>query len=227
MSRFSRLRSPMALTAIAACAAAGLVTTGVALAAPAASGYKACANSSHKLALENSSGNCPHNYSKVTVGAKGPRGATGPSGVLSFTQYRPSAATPVTGGWAFLGSPPQEHFSNKHTAALVTATVDEASSTGGEFDELIGVCYEQLGSSTVTNVAAVQPEFAATADYFWAQTVSGVVGKLSGGTYTVGLCAENQTGVSNGQANVTIEMAQTASGVTYDTVGATSGRTGQ
>lgn len=217
----------MALAAIAACATAGLITTGVALAAPAASGYKACANSSHKLALENSGGNCPHNYSKVNVGAQGPRGATGPSGILSLTQYKPSGAAAVTGGWAFLGTAPQEHFRNGKTAALVTGTVDEAASTTSEISDLIGVCYERVGGSTVTSVTSVEPEFAAAVFSYFAQTVSGVVGNLPGGTYTVGLCAESQHGVLNGEASVTVEMAQTASGVSYDAVKATSGRAAQ
>ena len=169
MSRFSRLRSPMALAAIAAFAAAGLVTTGVALAAPAASGYKACANSSHKLALENSSGNCPHNYSKVTVGAKGPRGATGSSGIISLTQYRPNGAAAATSGWAFLGTAPQEHFRDHHTAALVTASIDEASSNGSQIIDFIGVCYEKVGGSSVTSVTDVEPQFAADADSYFAQ----------------------------------------------------------
>lgn len=224
MLSISRARSRWALAAVAACAAAGLVTTGVALAAPAASGYKACANSSHKLALENSSGNCPHNYSKVTVGAQGPRGAAGPSGVLSMTQYQPSGAAVVTGSWGFLGAPPQEHFANGHTAAVVTASVDEASADGNEIFDFIGVCYERVGGSTVRAVTEVEPEFAAAANSYFAQTVSGVVGNLPAGQYYVGLCAQDQTDVRNGVASVTITMAQTASGVTYAAVKATSGR---
>jgi hypothetical protein len=218
-------------------AAAGVVvagmSTGVTLAVT-STGYAACANSGHKLALENSAGNCPSNFSKVTVGAQGPKGprgpagltgatgapgatgAQGPSGVVSMTQYSPGGATPVTGGtFAFLGSPPQEAFTNADTAAEVTGTVDEASSTGSLIDEFLGICYEPVGGSTVSLVSYVEPEFAAAAGSFFAQTVSGAVGSL-GGEYYVGLCAADQTNVRNGVASVTITMAQTSSGVTYD-----------
>jgi Collagen triple helix repeat (20 copies) len=281
----SRMRSPRALAVVAAGTLIAM-TTGVGLAeASGSSGYQACANSSGKLALENTSGNCPANYSKVTVGAQGPagpkgatgatgatgpagpKGATGPqgsagaagstgpagpkgatgatgatgpqgpagatgpqgpSGVLSMTQYEPDGATPVTGSsFAFLGAPPEQFFADSGTAAEVTATVDEASADGNQIDEALGICYELADGSTVTDVSYVIPQFAAAAQSYFTQSVSGDVGNLSEGDYYVGLCAEDQNDVLNGAANVTITMAETASGVTYDGVKAAPRRLGR
>jgi hypothetical protein len=272
------MRSPRAL-AVVAVGALIAMTTGVGLAEASSSGYQACANASGKLALENTSGNCPANYSKVTVGAQGPagpkgatgatgpagaagpKGATGatgatgpagaagpkggtgatgpqgpagatgpqgPSGVLSMTQYEPDGATPVTGSsFAFLGAPPEQFFADGGTAAEVTATVDEASADGNQIDEALGICYQPADGSTVTDVAYVIPEFAAAAGSFFTQSVSGDVGDLSEGDYYVGLCAEDQNDVENGAATVTITMAETASGVTYDGVKAAPRRPGR
>ena len=281
----SRMRSPRALAVVAAGTLIAM-TTGVGLAeASGSSGYQACANSSGKLALENTSGNCPANYSKVTVGAQGPagpkgatgatgatgpagpKGATGPqgsagaagstgpagpkgatgatgatgpqgpagatgpqgpSGVLSMTQYEPDGATPVTGSsFAFLGAPPEQFFADGGTAAEVTATVDEASADGNQIDEVLGICYQPADGSTVTDVSYVIPQFAAAAQSYFTQSVSGDVGNLSEGDYYVGLCAEDQNDVLNGAANVTITMAETASGVTYDGVKAAPRRLGR
>jgi collagen triple helix repeat protein len=280
----SRMRSPRAL-AVVAVGALIAMTTGVGLAEASSSGYQACANASGKLALENTSGNCPANYSKVTVGAQGPagpkgatgatgptgpagpkgatgatgatgaagpagpagaagpKGATGatgpqgpagatgpqgPSGVLSMTQYEPDGGTPVTGGsFAFLGAPPEQFFADGGTAAEVTATVDEASADGNQIYEILGICYQPADGSTVTDVAYVIPQFAAAAGSYFTQSVSGDVGDLSEGDYYVGLCAEDQNDVENGAANVTITMAETASGVTYDGVKAAPRRPGR
>jgi hypothetical protein len=62
---------------------------------------------------------------------------------------------------------------------------------------------------------------------YFTQSVSGDVGDLSEGDYYVGLCAEDQNDVQNGAANVTITMAETASGVTYDGVKAAPRRPGR
>jgi hypothetical protein len=198
-----------AVAAIAA--AAGPVKNGVVNAC-----YKTAAagNGSHSVLLENTGHKCPHGYSHVQWNQKG---KTGPSGVVSMTHYAPDDATLVPGSWGLLGSPPIERFANGKTAAEITATVDEASADGHMIGDLIGICYEPAGGSTVTNVARVQPAFAAAAGSFFAQTVSGVVGNLAAGNYRVGLCAEDQTDVENGFASVTITLAQTASGVSFAT----------
>jgi hypothetical protein len=169
----------------------------------------AASNGSHAVVLENTGHACPTGYTDVTWNH------AGPSGVVSMTQYAPSGASLQAAGWGFLGTPPEETFTNAKTAAEVTATVDEASADGNTILSFIGVCYEPVGGSTITNVSEVEPQFAAGADSFFAQTVSGDVGNLTPGNYDVGLCAEDQTDVLNGVASVTITMAQTATGVTY------------
>jgi hypothetical protein len=171
----------------------------------------AASNGSHAVLLENTGHACPSGYTDVTWNK------TGPSGVVSMTQYAPDGASSQTGStFGFLGSPPEEHFTNSDTAAEVTASVDEASADGNEIDEVLGICYEPVGGSTVSNVSYVIPEFSAAAEAYFAQTVSGDVGDLTAGNYYVGLCAEDQTDADNGAASVTITMAQTTSGVVYD-----------
>ena len=226
MFTFLRAHSSRALAVITVGAALAVMTVGVTLAAT-STGYQACANASHKLALENSSGNCPAHFSKVSIGAQGPKGPAGPkgpSGVISMTQYAPNAAAAaVTGSWAFLGSPPEEDFTNGDTAAEITATVDEASSSGGPVNEYLGICYQSaVAGSTVTDVSEISPAFVAPQGYFFAETVSGDVGNLPAGNYYVGLCAKLQGDVVNGLASVTITMAQTSSGVSYDGLKAAS-----
>jgi hypothetical protein len=225
MFRFPRVRSSRALAVVAGGAVLVMLTTGVALATT-SSGYSACANSSGRLGLESSAGKCPSHFSKVSVGAQGPRGpkgaagspgAQGPSGVVSMTQYEPDGATAVTAdSFGFLGSPAEEYFANGDTAAEVVATVDTASADGNAIDEVLGVCYEPVGGSTVQNVDYVIPQFQAPEDSYFTQTVSGDVGDLSAAYYYVGVCAEDQNDVINGAASVTITMAQTTSGVTYE-----------
>jgi hypothetical protein len=225
-----RVHSSRALAVVTVGAALAVMTVGVTLAATSTS-YKACANASHKLALESSSGNCPAHFSKVSIGAQGPKGPAGPagptgatgpqgpSGVISMTQYAPNAVAIVAGPWAFLGSPPEEDFTNTGTAAEVTASMQEASSNAGEVFGYLGICYEPAAAgSPVTDVSKTAPLFAAAQDYFFDETVSGVVGNLPAGDYYIGLCAEDQENVVNGLASVTITMAQTSSGVSYEGV---------
>jgi hypothetical protein len=171
---------------------------------------KAASNGSHAVLLENTGHACPSGYTDVTWNQ------TGPSGVVSMTQYAPDGASAQSGSWGFLGTPAEENFTNSDTAAEVTGTVDEASADGNVIFDYIGVCYEPVGGSTVTDVSYLEPEFTAAADSYFAQTVSGDIGNLTAGNYDVGLCAELQTDVLNGEANVTITMAQTTSGVTDD-----------
>lgn len=170
----------------------------------------AASNGSHSLKLENTGTACPSGFTNVTWNKQGQ------SGVVSMVQYQPDDVAAVTGSWAFLGSPPEVTFTNTDTAAEVTASVDEASQDGNQILDIIGVCDELVGSSTVNNVTYDEPQFAAAANSFFAQSVSGDVGNLAAGTYYVGLCAEDQTDVDNGVASVTITVAQTPSGVTYD-----------
>jgi hypothetical protein len=70
----------------------------------------------------------------------------------------------------------------------------------------------------------VIPQFQAPASSYFTQSVSGDVGDLSPGDYYVGLCAEDQNDVYNGAASVTITMAETSGGVTYDGVKASEVR---
>jgi hypothetical protein len=143
-------------------------------------------------------------------------GQQGPSGVVSMVRFDSGDGAIVTtpGSFAFTGSTVTEHFADSNTAAEVTATVDEASNDGKGIDVYLGICYEPVGGSAVTEVSYVEPEFQAPANSYFAQTVSGVVGNLAAGNYLIGLCQENaSTNLVNGSGAGTIIMAETASGV--------------
>jgi hypothetical protein len=200
------------LLGVGAAAGAAIANTGPVSGGVINACYKtaAASNGSHALKLQNTGTACPSGFTDVTWNQKGQ------SGVVSMTQYQPSGASDVTGSWGFLGTAPELKFTNSDTAAEVTASVDEASADGNEISDYIGVCDELVGSSTVNNVTFVEPEFVADEDSFFAQSVSGDVGNLAAGTYYVGLCAEEQSDVDNGLASVTITLAQTTSGVNYD-----------
>lgn len=156
--------------------------------------------------------NCPSGSFRATWNQAGQQG---PSGVVSMAQYQIGGGSPaVTGAWQFLGTPSTQSFTNNKTAAQVTGTIDLATSDGSKNSGDLGICYQPVGGSTVTSVGHVLPEFATPAGSFFAQTVSGDVGNLTAGQYNIGLCAEFQTANTlNGLGQVTILMAQTASGV--------------
>jgi Collagen triple helix repeat (20 copies) len=150
-----------------------------------------------------------------TPGAQGSQGPQGPSGVVSMTQYSPDTEPSVTGSsFAFLGTPPTLTFAGPDTAADVTATADESATSASTITvEFIGICYQASGGA-VTAVSDAAPEFLSSGGSYYPTTVSGVVGNLPAGTYSVGLCAADQSGFTNGLAVVTIMLAQTSSGVT-------------
>ena len=106
-----------------------------------------------------------------------------------------------------------EHFADARTAAEVTGSIDFASTDGAGIFAELGICYEPVGGSTVTDVALVAPEFTAPTDSYFAQTVSGVVANLAPGDYLVGTCTQDESAnVLHGAGTVTLTLAQTAGG---------------
>jgi hypothetical protein len=140
-------------------------------------------------------------------GKEGKTGPQGPSGVVSMENFIASGSPgTLTGEPHFLGSV-TVHFDAK-TAAYVVGTQDLASSDGTEIETKFGICYAPVGGP-LTYVGYVYPEFAATADSYFAQTVSGVVKELPPGNYEVGLCAgEETTTVRHGTGNGTVLVAE-------------------
>ncbi len=102
---------------------------------------------------------------------------------------------------------------DKKTGALVTGSLDLASGDGLEVSGSLGVCYAQHGSSTLTEVSHVFPEFVAAADSYFAQATTAVVGGLKG-TYDVGFCLKGESGnAQNGNFTVSVLAAETNKGV--------------
>ena len=121
-----------------------------------------------------------------------------------------------------------EDFTDRNTAAQVTGTVAESQS---DFNEgggsgYLGICYKPAGDTGLTAVSQVLIDVPYDFAISGGATVSGIVGNLTPGEYYVGLCAEDQgpkgggdSSVINGDASVTIIMAETASRVSYGTRG--------
>ncbi|MDX6479598.1 MAG: hypothetical protein QOG85_108 [Gaiellaceae bacterium] len=116
-----------------------------------------------------------------------------------------------TGTPTFCGNPTVVKF-NLKTVVLVNGDVDLASSDGGGITAELGVCYAPHLSSSLTEVDHTYPEFAAAADSFFAQGVTGTVGGLSG-TYDVGVCLHDESSnVENGHFAITMLTMQTSTG---------------
>jgi hypothetical protein len=79
-----------------------MATTGITLAATTTSGYSACSNAKHQLALLNSRGHCAAHYRKVAVGARGPAGARGHAGPPG--KQGPPGQNGVTNGYVALNT---------------------------------------------------------------------------------------------------------------------------
>jgi hypothetical protein len=172
--------------------------------------YKGCVTGSSRtmehVYTKSNPPRCPSGSFSATWNAVGQQG---PSGVVSAT----NSSGQATESWTFIRTA-SETFANTKTAAEVTGTVDLASTDGNGISEFLGICYQPAGG-TITDVSEVAPEFTAPAHSFFAQTVSGIVGNLTGGTYTIGLCQSQLTSnIADGNSAVSIVMAQTASGVT-------------
>lgn len=172
--------------------------------------YGANSHGTRKLVLENVGTSCPSGTKSIKWNQKGPQG---PSGVLSMVHFAPGATTVTGSSWAFTTTtPPTVTFKDTHTAAEVTATVDQASTNGAYASGLLGICYEPVGGSVVTNVSFVFPEFQAPAGSWFAQTVSGIVGGLTPGQYHVGMCQEgDSTNMEDGDNTGTIIVAESPS----------------
>ena len=162
---------------------------------------------------------------KGDTGATGPPGATGatgpagPGSVVSMINIVGSQAgggsCPINSGppiWC--GNPANVTFADSKTAAQVTGTLEYASSNGQQASSLLGVCYAPHGSSTLTSVDDLVPQFTTGAFDTFAETVSGVVGNLAPGSYDVGLCTSFETSnVLNSNFWGTVIVSQTQSGV--------------
>lgn len=214
--RKPRLRTALIGTGAALALVAGGTAAGAAAFASSGTVYKGCIEGTGRIMghvyTRTNPPACPHGSFAATWNQAGQQG---PSGVVSMAQYAISGGSPAAAGnWQFLGTPPVENFTDAKTGAQVTGTIDLESTDGNKNSGDLGICYEPAGGSTLTSVGFVIPEFATPAGSFFAQTVSGVVGNLTPGQYNVGLCAEAQsTNTANGHGQVSILMAETASGV--------------
>jgi hypothetical protein len=159
---------------------------------------------------------CGSKESALSWAARGPKGARGPAGAPAATAFyslNPSyTAANSSDTRAFLGTPATVLISNPKTAVFVTASLDFSSVNGAQLDSFFEVCYRH-GSDPIQLVSEVEPNFTApTADYI-TQSVSGVVGNLATGLYTVGICSAAEVNTRHGLGTGTVEVVQTTGGV--------------
>lgn len=145
------------------------------------------------------------------AGKEGPQGKPGPSGIIVASNLEVGHASLNAGSWAFVGKTAVESFSGPKMAAIVTGTIDYASSDGKKIKSELGVCYAPKGSpTTITNVGFVGPEFEAPANSYFAQTVTGTVTGLATGEFEVGLCTQAESSnVLHGDTAATVILAET------------------
>ena len=144
------------------------------------------------------------------------RGPTGPAGSPAATAvYTLTVAETPTNGSdtrTFLGKPATVGF-NAKTVAIVSASLDFASSDGAKLDSFFEVCY-QGATGPINLVTYTEPNFSAPSASYFAQSVTGVVGGLAPGVYRVGVCTAAETGnVVHGHGSGWVEVAQTTAGV--------------
>jgi hypothetical protein len=102
-----------------------------------------------------------------------------------------------------------ENTTSNYTFCGVPYAVTLVKKTG-----VLVICYAQHGSSTLTEVSRVFPDFVAPANSYIAQATTAVVGGLTG-QYDVGLCVKNQSAnAQNGNYTVSALAAKTNKGVT-------------
>lgn len=143
------------------------------------------------------------------AGAAGNTGAQGPSGVVTTANLTSGSCAPNAGAAKFCGTTLQVTFDAK-TTALVTGTIDYASTDGNQLEAFMGVCHAAHGSTSLTMDQSVEPEFQASANSYFAQTVSGVVKGLTPGSYDVGICVDDETAnVEHGIHEGTVLVAET------------------
>jgi hypothetical protein len=107
-------------------------------------------------------------------------------------------------------SPPSTVTFGKKTAVLVTGALDLASNNGSEVRAFLGVCYAPHGSSGLTFVQYIEPDFSAGSDSYFAQNTNAVVKGLAPGSYDVGMCLDKETSnANNGFYNVSTATFQT------------------
>jgi hypothetical protein len=139
----------------------------------------------------------------TSIGKQGPAKHNGPAPISNYCSENPNG-TPT---WC---SPPSTVKFGKKTAVLVTGALDLASSNGSPVDAYLGVCYAPHGSTSLTSVQYVEPNFTAPTQSYFAEAATGVVKGLTPGTYDVGMCVfEESANAYNGYYNVSTATFQT------------------
>jgi hypothetical protein len=159
---------------------------------------------------------CKAGEKAISWNAKGPKGPAGPSGINAVYNVSIGFGTPnATGVPHFQGATATVVFA-KDTAAVITGSLDYADLNDTTLNSYFGTCYERSGTSTPTITAAIEPEFLeASADVYLTQTVSGVVGHLSPGTYKLGVCTkyDDDDQFGYGTASVLVTNAGVAANI--------------
>jgi hypothetical protein len=185
----------------------------VASAGGSASAIQGCVGKQGVLRIVSSAKKCTAHEHALSWNERGPSGPAGsPAATAVYTLA--VADTPANGSdtRTFLGKPATVAF-NAKTVAIVSASLDFASSDGAKIDSFFEVCY-QGATGPVNLVTLTEPNFSALSGSYFSQSVTGVVGGLAPGYYRVGVCTAAETGnVVHGHGAGWVEVAQTTAGV--------------
>jgi hypothetical protein len=196
--------------------------TAVSIAATAAKSgtIHGCVGKNGALRVVKSASKCGSKEKAISWNSKGRQGPAGAPAATKLYQINLSGAAVHTVARAFLNSPATVTIAGPKTAVLVTASLDFAPASDGQIDSFFEVCVKH-GSKPIQEVSEVEPNFTATADNYYAQTVTGTFAGAPAGTYKVGACTAQEENVKHGTGEATVEVMQTTGGVTI--IGGTPG----
>jgi hypothetical protein len=142
-------------------------------------------------------------------GKEGPPGADGPAALIAIESLalRDSSVN-HDANFAFVGQTVTATF-DARTTAQVTASLDFASRDGKKIESAFGICAEPTGGTEILAFRAVDVEFQAAAENYFAQTATATVQGLAPGSYTIGACTARETmNTGHGQGAATVIFAE-------------------
>jgi hypothetical protein len=143
------------------------------------------------------------------AGKEGPAGAEGPGAVIAIESLAlQGSSVNQDANLAFVGQTLTATF-DARTTAQVTASLDFASHNGKKIEAAFANCAAPVGGTDIFGFRAVNVEFQAPAESYFAQVASAVVGGLAPGRYTIGACTGRETmNTGHGQGAATVILAE-------------------
>jgi hypothetical protein len=143
------------------------------------------------------------------AGKEGPAGGQGPGAVISMESIAlGSSSVDHNAQFAFVGQTLTATF-DARTTVQVTASLEFASRDGKRIEGAFGICAELAGGTEIFTFRAVNIEFQASAESYFAQTAATTLEGLMPGRYTIGACTARETlDTSHGLGTLTMIVAE-------------------